>query len=68
MTTLGNVLRGVRDVMMLNDRLVELTKKTDRFQAAQNEMVQRLVRAETFIDFARRGCRDGRCRQAADRC
>jgi|GEM_PF-1992148 len=53
MTTQGDVLRGVRDVIMLNDRLVELTKKTDRFQAARNEMVQRLVRADTFIDFAR---------------
>ena len=53
MTTLSDVLKGIRDVVVLNDRLAQLTQKVDRLEMGQREQLERLVRVEAFVDFVR---------------
>ena len=44
MTTLSDVLKGIRDVVVLNDRLAQLTQKVDRLEMGQRDQLERLVR------------------------
>jgi hypothetical protein len=53
MTTLSDVLKGIRDVVVLNDRLAQLTQKVDRLEMGQRDMLERVVRVESFVDFVR---------------
>ena len=53
MTTLSDVLKGIRDVVVLNDRLDQLTQKVDRLEMGQRDQLERLVRVESFVDFVR---------------
>jgi hypothetical protein len=53
MTTLSDVLKGIRDVVVLNDRLAQLAQKVDRLEMGQRDQLERLVRVESFVDFVR---------------
>jgi len=53
MTTLSDVLKGIREVIVLNDRLAQLAQKVDRLDMGQREMLERVVRVESFVDFVR---------------
>lgn len=53
MTTLGEVLKGIRETIVLADRLELLTEKVDQMDARERDMMVRLVRVETFVDFMR---------------
>ncbi len=53
MTTLGEVLKGIRETILLADRLEQLTEKVDQMDARERDMMVRLVRVETFVDFVR---------------
>lgn len=53
MATLTDVLKGIREVIMLNDGIAQLSQKVDRLEMGQREMLERVVRIETFVDFVR---------------
>ena len=53
MTTLGDVLKGIRETIVLNDRVEQLTKKVDQMEVRERDYAERLVRLETFVDFVR---------------
>ncbi len=53
MTTLGDVLKGIRETIVLNDRVEQLAKKVDQLEARERDHGERLVRLETFVDFVR---------------
>ena len=53
MTTLGDVMKGIRKTIVLNDRLEQLTRKVDQMDARERDLTIRLVRLETFVDFVR---------------
>ena len=53
MTTLSDVLKGIRDVVVLNDRLAQLAQKVDRLEMGQRDQLERIVRVESFVDFVR---------------
>ena len=53
MTTLGDVLKGIRESIVLADRLEQLTTKVDQMDARERDMMVRLVRVETFVEFVR---------------
>ncbi|HUY01982.1 MAG TPA: hypothetical protein VMV33_01745 [Rhodocyclaceae bacterium] len=53
MTTLGDVLKGIRETIVLNDRVEQLTKKVDQMEVRERDHAERLVRLETFVDFVR---------------
>ena len=53
MTTLSDVLKGIREVVALNNSLAQLAQKVDRLELGQREMLERVVRVESFVDFVR---------------
>ena len=53
MTTLGDVLKGIRETIVLSERVEQLTKKVDQMDARERDLIERLVRLETFVDFVR---------------
>ena len=53
MTTLSDVLKGIREVVVLNNSLAQLAQKVDRLELGQREMLERVVRVESFVDFVR---------------
>lgn len=53
MTTLGEVLKGIRETNVLNDRVEQLTKKIDQREARERDHAERLVRVETFFELVR---------------
>ncbi|WP_297925090.1 hypothetical protein [Metallibacterium sp.] len=53
MTTLGDVLKGIRETIVLSERVEQLTKKVDQMDAHERDLIERLVRLETFVDFVR---------------
>lgn len=53
MTTLGDVLKGIRETIVLNDRVEQLAKKVDQLETRERDHAERLVRLETFVDFVR---------------
>jgi len=52
-TTLGDVLQGIRETIVLSERVEQLTKKVDQMDARERDLIERLVRLETFVDFVR---------------
>ena len=53
MTKMGDVLKGIREAIVLNDRLEQLSKRVDQMEARERDVAARLVRVESFIDFVR---------------
>ncbi len=53
MTALGDVLKGIRETIVLNDRVEQLAKKVDQMETRERDHAERLVRLETFVDFVR---------------
>jgi ABC-type transport system involved in Fe-S cluster assembly fused permease/ATPase subunit len=53
MTTLSDVLRSVRDVVVMNDRVAQLTIRVDRLDASNTEMRDRMARMEAFFEVIR---------------
>jgi chaperonin cofactor prefoldin len=54
MGTLGDVLAGVRRVVLLEHRVETLTAEVERLAKAHMETRERLIRLEVIIDEARR--------------
>lgn len=53
MSTLGDVLKGIRATIALNDRVEVLAQRVDRQADQQAILVERMVRVETFIDLVK---------------
>ena len=53
MSTLNEILQAVRDVVVMNERIVVLTKQVDRLEVSQAELRERVIRLEAFIDVVR---------------
>lgn len=53
MTTLGDVLTGIRETIALTDRLERLTEKVDQMDDRERDLTERVVRIETFIELVR---------------
>jgi len=53
MSTVGEVLKGLREAILLNDRVERMAKKVDQLDARQSAQLERLVRVEAFIDLVR---------------
>jgi hypothetical protein len=53
MTTLGDVLKGVRETIALNERVELLAQKVDQMDQRERDLFERVVRIETFIDLMR---------------
>jgi hypothetical protein len=53
MTTLGDVLKGIRETIVLLERIEQLTRKIDQMEERERDLTVRLVRLETFVDIMR---------------
>lgn len=53
MTTLSDVLRGIRETIVLMERLEQLTRKVDEMEARERALLTRVARLEAFVDFVR---------------
>jgi hypothetical protein len=53
LTTLGDVLTGIRETIALTDRLERLTEKVDQMDDRERDLTERVVRIETFIELVR---------------
>lgn len=53
MTTLSDVLKAVREVIVMNERVTELSKRVERMDDAQADLRDRMVRMEVFFDIVR---------------
>jgi hypothetical protein len=51
MTTLGDVLKAVREVIVINERVTTLTSRVDRMDESHADLRDRVVRMEVFFDF-----------------
>lgn len=54
MGTLGDVLAGVRKVVLLEHRVETLTAEVEKLSAAYTDTRERLIRLEVIIEEARR--------------
>jgi hypothetical protein len=50
-TALGDVLQGLRETIVLNERLELLAKQVDQVEARQRDLTERMIRMETFVDL-----------------
>jgi uncharacterized protein YhaN len=53
MSTLQDVLKAVRDVVVMNERVTDLAKQVERLAEQQSELDKRVVRIEAFIDIVK---------------
>ena len=54
MAALGDIVAGIRKVILLEHRVETLTSEVLRLSAAHEETRERLIRLEVIIDEARR--------------
>lgn len=54
MSALGDIVAGIRKVVLLEHRVETLTAEVERLSAAHAETRERLIRLEVIIDEARR--------------
>ena len=59
MSAIGDILSGLRQVMLMEDRLDMLVRDVEALTAAHAETRERVIRLEVIIDEARRS-RDAR--------
>lgn len=53
MSTLQDVLKAVRDVVVMNERVADLAKQVERLADQQSDLDKRVVRIEAFIDIVK---------------
>lgn len=53
MTTLNDVLKAVRDVVVMNERVGALAKQVERLAEEQGRQNERLIRVESFVDLVK---------------
>lgn len=53
MSTLNDVLKAVRDVVVMNERVTALAQRLDRLEASHSEVNDRVIRIETFLELVR---------------
>jgi hypothetical protein len=53
MSTLGDVLKGIRDAVVMDERVRALSDKVDAMDARQTDTRERLVRLETMLGMLR---------------
>ncbi len=53
MSTLQDVLKAVRDVVVMNERVADLAKQVERLADQQSDLDKRVVRVEAFIDIVK---------------
>jgi hypothetical protein len=53
MTALGDVLKGIRETIVLNERLEQLARQVDQMEVRQRDLTERMVRMEVFVDLVR---------------
>lgn len=53
MTTLSDVLKGIRETIVLMERLEHLTKKVDEMESRERDLLTRVAKLEAFVDFIR---------------
>lgn len=54
MSTMGDVVKVLKDVVMMNERIEQLTAITKELERENRDMRERLVRVETIIEIASR--------------
>jgi hypothetical protein len=52
-TAVNDVLRAIREVVVMNERIVALSKQVDEVQAREVGLRERVIRLEVFIDLVR---------------
>lgn len=57
MSTMGDILKVLKDVVLMNERIERLSHSTKELERARRDMHDRLLRVEVFIDLARGGGR-----------
>lgn len=55
MSTMGDILKALKDVVLMNERVERLSESTKELEQARRDMHDRLVRVEVFIELARGG-------------
>lgn len=53
MSTLNDVLKAIKDVVVMNERVTRLAEELQGVVAEQRRQDERLVRVEAFIDLVR---------------
>lgn len=53
MSTLNDVLKAVKDVVVMNERVTRLAQELQGVVAEQRRQDERLVRVEAFIDLVK---------------
>lgn len=51
MTTLSDVLKAVREVIVINERVTTLTTRVDRMDESHADLRDRVTRMEVFFDI-----------------
>lgn len=51
MTTLSDVLKAVREVIVVNERVATLTSRVDRIDQSHTALRDRVTRLEVFFDI-----------------
>jgi hypothetical protein len=62
-STLGDIVAGIRKVVLLEHRVETLTAEVERLSAAHADARDRLIRLEVIIDEARRAGAEQRTSQ-----
>lgn len=53
MTTLAEVLKGIRETIVLMERVEQLARKVDEMETRERDLLTRLAKLEAFVDFVR---------------
>ncbi len=53
MTTLSDVMKAVRDVVVMNERVTSLASRLERMDASLGEVRERVIRMEAFFEIVR---------------
>ncbi|MDD3761169.1 MAG: hypothetical protein PHO57_10110 [Acidithiobacillus sp.] len=53
MSTLNDVLKGIRETILLNERITRLSEEVEQMAERERDLSLRMVRVETFLEFLR---------------
>lgn len=53
MSVVNEILKAVRDVVIMNERVIALSRQVEKLETNQSELRERIIRIEAFIDVVR---------------
>ena len=53
MSAVNEILKAVRDVVIMNERVTTLSRQVEKLAADHSDLRERVIRIEAFIDMVR---------------